>query len=156
MGTLLAEVIILALVGIMSIVDGIRLVFAQKLQLYDVLGPGFYNIGMGSILIIVGVIYFISQRGRIFIGKKEALPSKEYKIKRASMVGVLALYIFLLDYIGYFFSSMVFFVLLNKIVGFRAWMSNLAVSIAMTLIFYIVFVKWLDMIFPQGILLRPS
>ena len=156
MGTLLAEIIILALVGIMSIIDGIRLVFAQKLQLYDVLGPGFYNIGMGSILIIVGVIYFISQRGRIFIEKKETLPSKEYKIKMASMVGVLALYIFLLDYIGYFLSSMFFFILLNKIVGFRAWMSNLAVSMAMTLIFYIVFVKWLDMIFPQGVLFRPS
>ena len=150
MGTLLAEIAILVIVGIMSIMEGIRLVIAQKLQLYDVLGPGFYNIGMGSILIIVGVIYFISQRGKFSAEKKETSPSKEYKIKMASMVGVLALYIFLLDYIGYFFSSMVFFVLLNKIVGFRAWMSNLAVSIAMTLIFYIVFVKWLDMIFPQG------
>ena len=156
MGTFIAEIIILFVVGLMSMIEGIRLVFAQKLQLYDVLGPGFYNIGMGSILIIVGVIYFISQRGRIFIEKKEALPSKEYKIKMASMVGVLALYIFLLEYIGYFFSSMFFFVLLNRIVGFRGWTSNLAVSIAMTLIFYIVFVKWLNMIFPPGVLFRPS
>lgn len=53
----------------------------------------------------------------------------------ASMVGVLALYIILMNYIGYFFSSMLFFILINRIVGFRAWAGNLAVSTEMTVIF---------------------
>ena len=156
MGTLIAEIIILFIVGIMSIIEGIRLVIAQKLQLYDVLGPGFYNMGMGFILMIVGGIYFISQSKKISKEKKEGSSSKEYKIKMASMVGILALYIFLMNYIGYFFSSMVFFVLINRIVGFRAWPGNLAVSVAMAVIFYVVFVKWLNMFFPQGLLIRPS
>jgi len=156
MGTLLAEVIILVIVGIISILEGIRLVMAQKLQLYDVLGPGYYNIGMGSVLCIVGVIYFISQRRKISTEKKETTPSKEYKIKMVCMVGVLALYIILMNYIGYFFSSMFFFILINRIVGFRAWPGNFAVSMAMTIGFYIIFAKWLNMFFPQGILFRPS
>ena len=148
--------ILIAVVGILSMIEGIRLVMAAKLQLYDVLGPGFYNMGMGFILMIVGVIYFIFQSKEVSKEKKESSSSKEYKIKMASMVGVLALYIILMNYIGYFFSSMLFFILINRIVGFRAWAGNLAVSTAMTVIFYVVFAKWLNMFFPQGVWLGPS
>jgi hypothetical protein len=156
MGTLITEMILIAVVGILSMIEGIRLVMAAKLQLYDVLGPGFYNMGMGFILMIVGVIYFIFQSKEVSKEKKESSSSKEYKIKMASMVGVLALYIILMNYIGYFFSSMLFFILINRIVGFRAWAGNLAVSTAMTVIFYVVFAKWLNMFFPQGVWLGPS
>ena len=156
MGTLITEMILIAVVGILSMIEGIRLVMAAKLQLYDVLGPGFYNMGMGFILMIVGVIYFIFQSKEVSKEKKESSSSKEYKIKMASMVGVLALYIILMNYIGYFFSSMLFFILINRIVGFRAWAGNLAVSTAMTVIFYVVFAKWLNMFFPKGVWLGPS
>jgi len=156
MGTLLAEVLILFLVGIVSIVDGIRLVKAEKLQLYDVLGPGFYNIGMGSVLLVVGVVYFISRAKKPSLEEKPSSAGEEYKMKMASMVGVLALYILLMDYIGYFFSSILFFILINKIVGFRAWPRTLAASLAMAVVFYVVFVLWLDMIFPPGKWIRPS
>jgi len=147
----LVELLILLSVGVLSIVEGIRLVKAEKLQLYDVLGPGFYNIGMGFVLILVGVIYFISQRRSISDSPKKSAASSEYRIKMGSMVGVLAAYIFLLNYLGYFFSSLLFFILINPIVGFQTWRSNLPVSLTMPVIFYVVFVVWLNMIFPQGI-----
>jgi putative tricarboxylic transport membrane protein len=147
----LVEILILLGVGILSIVEGIRLVKAEKLQLYDVLGPGFYNIGMGSVLILVGVIYFISQQKSFATSPKKPASSREYRMKMVSMVGVLAAYILLLDFLGYFVSSLLFFILINRIVGFQTWRSNLPVSLAMAVVFYIVFVKWLNMIFPQGI-----
>lgn len=72
MGTLITEMILIAVVGILSMIEGIRLVMAAKLQLYDVLGPGFYNMGMGFILMIVGVIYFIFQSKEVSKEKKES------------------------------------------------------------------------------------
>ncbi len=156
MGTLVAETMILFIVGLLSIGEGIRLVLAEKLQLYDVLGPGFYNIGMGAILIVVGIIYLISQLKKRPQATPKPSAGNEYKLKMASMVGALALYIFLLDYIGYFFSSILFFILIKKIVGIRSWLRNLAAGMAMAIIFYVVFVKWLDMIFPQGVWIWPS
>jgi len=156
MKTFLVELSILMVVGMLSIIEGIRLVIAEKLQLYDVLGPGFYNIGMGSVLILVGVIYFISQRRSFSASPKKTASSSEYRMKMASMVGVLAAYILLLDFLGYFISSLLFFILINRIVGFQTWRSNLPVSLAMAIVFYVVFAKWLNMIFPQGIWIGPS
>jgi hypothetical protein len=156
MKTFLVELSILMVVGMLSIIEGIRLVIAEKLQLYDVLGPGFYNIGMGSVLILVGVIYFISERKSFSTFPKKTASSSEYRMKMASMVGVLAAYILLLDFLGYFISSLLFFILINRIVGFQTWRSNLPVSLAMAIVFYVVFAKWLNMIFPQGIWIGPS
>ena len=156
MKTFLVELSILMVVGMLSIIEGIRLVIAEKLQLYDVLGPGFYNIGMGSVLILVGVIYFISQRRSFSASPKKTASSSEYRMKMASMVSVLAAYILLLDFLGYFISSLLFFILINRIVGFQTWRSNLPVSLAMAIVFYVVFAKWLNMIFPQGIWIGPS
>ena len=151
MKTLLAELSILLVVGIFSIVEGIRLVKAKSLQLFDVLGPGFYNIGMGSLLILVGVIYFISRWKTLSPAPKETSPPSEYRMKMASMVGVLAAYIILLNYLGYFISSLLFFILINRIVGFQTWRTLLPASLAMAVFFYAVFVHWLNLIFPQGI-----
>jgi putative tricarboxylic transport membrane protein len=156
MKTFHVELSILMVVGMLSIIEGIRLVMAEKLQLYDVLGPGFYNIGMGSVLILVGVIYFLSQRKSFSASPIKTASSSEYRMKMASMVGVLAAYILLLDFLGYFISSLLFFILINRIVGFQTWRSNLPVSLAMAIVFYVVFVKWLNMIFPQGIWIGPS
>jgi len=156
MKTFLVELSILMVVGMLSIIEGIRLVIAEKLQLYDVLGPGFYNIGMGSVLILVGVIYFISHRMSFSASPKKTASSSEYRMKMASMVSVLAAYILLLDFLGYFISSLLFFILINRIVGFQTWRSNLPVSLAMAIVFYVVFAKWLNMIFPQGIWIGPS
>ena len=156
MKTFLVELSILMVVGMLSIIEGIRLVIAEKLQLYDVLGPGFYNIGIGSVLILVGVIYFISQRKSLSASPKKTASSSEYRMKMASMVSVLAAYILLLDFLGYFISSLLFFILINRIVGFQTWRSNLPVSLAMAIVFYVVFAKWLNMIFPQGIWIGPS
>lgn len=151
--TLLVEVIILVAVGVVSIIEGIRLVYGGKLQLYDVLGPGFYNVGIGIILIIAGIIYFISRRRKVFNEKKE-VTSKEYRIKMVNMVVIMAVYIFLMSLIGYLFASMVFFFLINRVVGFRSWLINGVASIGMAISFHIIFVSWMGMIFPRGVLLN--
>ncbi len=158
MRTLLIEVLILVVVGLLSIAEGIRLCVAEKIQMYDVLGPGLYNVGMGAILIIVGLIYFISQwkkapnvdRQSV---SKESKENREFKKMMISMILVMVAYIFLMDLVGYLFASAVFFFLINRVAGFRSWLTNLGVTILMTVSFYLIFVTWMGMIFPRGVLI---
>jgi len=47
---IIIETFIVFALGVFSIYDGIRLILGGKLRLYDVLGPGNYNMGLGSLL----------------------------------------------------------------------------------------------------------
>jgi len=157
MKTLLIEVLVLVVVGVLSIIEGIRLVLAEKLQMYDVLGPGYYNVGMGAILILMGLAYFVSQRKKYVAVKKKSAdrdPAKdtEYRKMMIGMIVVMIVYIFLLDLIGYLFASFIFFLLINRFAGFRSWLTNLGVTVLMTVSFYLIFVTWMGMIFPRGLL----
>lgn len=158
MKILLVEVFIIVVVGLFSVVEGLRLHDRESLQLYDVLGPGLYSVGMGSILIISGLIYLISQwKNSLTVEKQSASEElkehREYQKMMISMVLVMVVYIFLMDFIGYLLASLVFFFLINRIVGFRSWLTNLGVTILMTVSIYVIFVTWLGMIFPRGVLI---
>ncbi len=158
MKTLLVETLVLFIVGAFSIIEGIRLVLAEKLQMYDVLGPGFYNVGIGCIMMIMGLVYFLSQRKKYVNVKKKSADrdpgkDKEYRKMMVSMVVVMIAYIFLLDLIGYLFASFIFFLLINRFAGFRSWLTNLGVTVLMAVSFYLIFVTWLGMIFPRGLLI---
>lgn len=154
--TLIIEVIVIMIVGLLTIIDGVRITLAEKIQVFDALGPGNYNIGLGFILIIVGFIYFISQRRKIIGGGKKSprKESKEYKKMMISMIVIMIIYIFLVDLVGYFFASAIFFFLINRVVGSWSWLTNLVITIGMTISYYVVFVTWMGMIFPQGVLLN--
>jgi hypothetical protein len=157
MKTLLTEIFVVVLLGVFSISEGIRLVLAAKLHQYDILGPGFYNIGLGSVLIIVSLISFVSERKKAFrpAGKAAATQSSaksEYQKKMISMIALMIAYIFLMQLAGYLFASLVFFFVINRIVGFRSWLTSIGVTVLMTASFYLVFVTWMGIIFPRGVL----
>jgi hypothetical protein len=157
MKALLIEVFVVVILGALSISEGIRLVLGEKLRKFDVLGPGFYNIGLGAVLIIAGLIYLFSEWKKIapIEGKPAVTKSPEkskYTKMMISMIAVMIAYIFLMYLTGYLFSSLVFFFLINRIAGFRSWLTNVGVTILMTASFYLIFVMWMGIIFPQGLL----
>ena len=158
----LIELIVLLIVGLGSIVEGVRLVGLDNVQ-FDRLGPGGYNIGIGTILIILGIAYFLNIRKKEVKAEREAKgktggdrasagnQQRRYRIMMMSIFAIMALYALLINWIGYLLASAVFFVLINRVVGFRSWRSNLAASAVMTVCYYVVFVKWMGMLFPRGL-----
>ena len=157
MKTLLGEVFVIAVLGILSVAEGVRLVNKETLQTQDVLGPVYYSVGVGVFLLVVGLGYFFSQRKKI-AGVVKATPAAApaadagYNRTMFGMIAVMAAYILLMDVAGYLLSTAVFFLLINRIAGFRSWLVNLGVSALMTAAFYLVFVEWLGIIFPRGLL----
>lgn len=157
MRTLFIELLLIVIVGVLSIGDGIRLILKQDLQTHDVLGPGFYSVGLGAILVIAGLVHFLTERGKAVSVKNKPLvgqsaEKKEFTKMMISMVVVMIAYILLMDLVGYLLASVVFFLLINRIVGFRSWLSNMGISVLMTAVFYLVFVSWLGIVFPRGLI----
>ena len=157
MKTLIGETSIVAILGILSVAEGIRLVNRETLQTQDVLGPGYYSIGVGVFLLVAGLAYFFSQRKKLIGVVKEApvdAPAANAGHNRTmfGMVAVMIAYIVLMDVAGYLLSTAIFFLAINRIAGFRSWLVNAGVSALMTAAFYLVFVEWLGIIFPRGLL----
>jgi hypothetical protein len=146
---------ILFALGAFSVVDGIRLVLGGKLRLYDVLGPGYYNIGLGSLLVIVAITYLflglknIKTEDAQFINKVDE-NTETYKFKAFLMIACLAFYVILLNLIGLFLSSLVFFILILKISGFKSWRNSIIAGFTITVCFFLVFDQWLNVFFPEG------
>lgn len=148
--TVFIEGIVICAMGASSIVEGFRLINMEKIQLFDVLGPGNYNLGLGVVLLILGLIYLISHRRKGPVEGK--IVEKGLRIKMISMIIILAVYSFLINITGYFGASIVFFILIFRTVGFRSWLFIIGLSIAISISYYMIFVRCLSMVFPRGIL----
>jgi len=153
--TLLIEIIILLALGVFSIFDGIKLVVGGKLRLYDVLGPGYYNIGLGSLLVIVTITYLFLNLKNIKSQNKKIIEKDEenvetYKFKVVLMIACLAIYAIMLNLFGLFLSSLIFFILILKISGIKSWRNSIVTGVIFTCAFFIVFAKWLNVFFPEG------
>jgi len=70
------------------------------------------------------------------------------------MIIVLAVYIFLIDIVGYPFATILFLFMIFRIAGYRSWLIIGGLSIGISVSFYLVFVYWLGMTFPSGILFK--
>lgn len=137
------------IIGVVTVVEGFRLSFMQKIQLYDVFGPGNYTIGVGLCLLILGPAYFLSHRKDI---PDQAEPvDKMLRNKLFSMIAILVVYIILMNIIGYLFSTLLFFLLIFRIAGYSSWPVIVPMSIGITGFLYIAFGHWLHMPLPQSI-----
>ena len=76
--------------GMLSIAEGIRLDVTERIQMYDVLGPGNYNIGVGLLLIIVSVVYLFSFRKETQDNEKKDTEMQE-KGYRRKMVDIFVI-----------------------------------------------------------------
>lgn len=149
------EATILVGLGLISIIEGLRL--GSRLRqpgFYDVVGPDRYAIGIGALLVISGIIYFLSQlRRRTVTNEPIAERGNEEKgmlFKVIGIVGILVLYAVLMPIVGYLLASIIFFLLVFKIFGVRSWRSNIIYSVVITAIYQVVFGNFLGVILPQG------
>ena len=139
-------------VSLVAIAEALRLILHRDPYiLYDPLGPGVYVLVLSLGLMAAGVVHLIGNCRRI-PRPGGAGATREARVQVFSSVGVLALYIVLLNLVGYPTATLVFFFLQLRIAGVRSWRSHVIFTLLLSILYYLVFVRLCQVVFPKGIL----
>ena len=146
-----AEGLITVAIGLVSLLESLRLISYEDPPLVrDLLGPGYYVLLMSLGMLVTGIIHIYHQRKEHAVAKEET--NKEKRIRLFGSFLTCALYLVLIDLIGYLIATIAFFILMFRIVGIRSWPYNVLLSAFLSVVFYFVFVKFSSVVFPTGII----
>ena len=82
----------------------------------------------------------------------ETPQEKKVNLTVLLMVAIIALYIALVQIIGYPISTPIFFLLIFRAVGVTSWVRNVALTVILSGAYYLLFVHYCGVIFPRGLL----
>ena len=147
----LIEVLLIVVLSLLTMAEGLRLIiFKDPYILYDPLGPGSYILVLSFGLLAVGIVYFITNsRKPSFAGRITA--NEKVKVQLYSSIGVLGLYILLLQFLGYLLATPIFFFLQLRISGVKSYIKTIILSLTLSCVYYAVFVKFCGVAFPKGV-----
>lgn len=147
----LIEGVLLLAIGLMGVVEGLRLTFHKDPNvLYDLLGPGLYVFAISLCLMATGVVHLSINYGKVFSMEK-MVGDREMSTRLISTILVYVAYTFLISLVGYLIATLIFFILEFRIAGVKSWKTNAVLTVIVSAINYIVFVQYCNVAFPRGI-----
>jgi hypothetical protein len=153
--TPLTEVLPLFVVSAAGIFGGLSQYLNRDARTQSsVLAPGVYILILGALLLLTALIY-MSLRYRSSRGA--ANESSQRQTAWASplvmkIIGAFAVYAYLIDRIGYAVPTLLFLLTEFRLLGVRSWKINIILTALVTAVFYIVFIRYCEMVFPRGTL----
>ena len=151
--TVIIEGIVFIVLGLIGTVEGVRLMIYKASQtVQDILGAGPYILVVSIPLSVIGLIHLLSYRHIPSVEKVTI--NKEMRMRIILMIGTCAIYIFLINIVGYLLATLFFFLLEFKAVGIKSWRTNVILTASVSAAYYIVFIIFCDMIFPRGIIFQ--
>lgn len=145
------EGLVLLASGLIGVADGLRLiVFKNRASVEDFTGPGRYLFVVSLLLALVGLLYLAFARRLPDIGDASAPQDSDSDRKLIAIVAVLGFYILLIGFVGYFWATQVFFLLILRVLGLTFGIRMVLISVAMGAGFYILFVRLFGMSLPRG------
>lgn len=109
---------------------------------------------LGVLFILLGTMLLIStmrSQGEDQETKKR-LPSPYQNHRMILALSTLGLYFLMLNFMGYLLATLIASLLLFRIVGTYPWVRCVACAFVLTGSLFLVFIKWLQISFPAGIL----
>ena len=154
--TLLGEGVVLFLISLGGIVGGLSQYLNRDARTQSsVLAPGTYVLALSVALALTAVVYVslsarrASQAATVVAPQRQAPWISAIVIK---MVGAFAVYAYLIEVVGYLVPTLLFLLVEFRLLGVKSWKTNIALTAIVTGVFYIVFIKYCEMILPQGFL----
>lgn len=111
-------------------------------------GSGLFPLILGILLIVLSVISY-------FASNAEKLPKLSWALLPRSVItviGLLFIYRFSLPILGYSLSTLLLFIVLLKTLGKQKWLPTVAWSVTITAGSYLIFIQWLGVAFPRGVI----
>jgi hypothetical protein len=128
---------------------------SYKLGLGDVRhpGPGFFFFLTGIVLAILAFIVTLSSFRKRSVKKREApAAAKMNLLKIVLVLAALFLYSLLMEWLGFAIVTLLLFIFLLMVIEKKRWFFAVPVSLAVTLIAYLIFEVGLQSQLPRGIL----
>jgi hypothetical protein len=149
--SVLMEGIFLLVISFFGLAESIHLVYdIDPNAIYDTLGPGYYILFLSIALMVTGVLHIvINYRKGVATPKVEV--NKELRKRMIGILLVLGLYAVAIEFIGYLISTVSFFILEFRMVGIKSWQTNIILSVILAAGYYVIFIKYCDMVFPKGV-----
>jgi putative tricarboxylic transport membrane protein len=149
--TVLIEGILLLVFSFVGLGEAIHLISdIDPHTVYDALGPGWYIFFLSLALMTTGAIHLIVHYRKGVAVAKEVV-DKALRLRMIGMVLAMALYILLIDFIGYFVATPLFFLMEFRLAGITSWRRNIILTVIVSAAYYFVFVEYCSMVFPRGI-----
>lgn len=137
--------IISIILGCLSIFEAIRLYpYGNKILTGDHTFPGL----IGVLLVIAGGTLLFERTSKE--KNKPVLPRGRTALIMIVSIGSLFIYCLLIEYIGYFFSTMITFIYLIKIIGNYRWIFSILIAVVLTTVLYLLFIVLLKTPFPSN------
>jgi hypothetical protein len=151
--TVIIEGIVIIVLGLIGVVEAVRLIIYKASQtVQDILGAGPYVLVVSIPLFVIGIFHVFSYKQIPRVEKVTV--NKEMRMRIILMIGACAIYIFLINIVGYLLATLFFFLLEFKAVGIKSWRTNIILTVSISAAYYIVFIIFCDMIFPRGIIFQ--
>ncbi|MDE0582666.1 tripartite tricarboxylate transporter TctB family protein [Planococcus sp. A6] len=108
--------------------------------------------GLGILLLVLSVFLFFSRVVETDAEKaKRNIPKKELGVI-AAVFAMIFVYILLFEAIGFIITTTLFIFFCSWFLGYRAWKTNILVSLLFPIVMYAIFVFALGIVLPRGIL----
>jgi len=139
---LAALVLILIAVGAMIGAVGLRIGTPTEPQ------PGFFPFLSGAVILVLSLVILV----RGFIGRTEVRGSFGEIRRPAMLVGVLIVFVALLEPLGFIITSLIAILLVLWIMGVKSWRALLISAFAFSIGTYLLFDRLLGITLPAGAL----
>jgi hypothetical protein len=149
--TALIDGLLFVIVGLICLVEAYRLNVSQDANLlHQELQPGFYIFLLGFALAASGVAHLLFASRSTEPGRTPS--SWSMKVRPLYALAALVGYAVLIELVGYLAATIAFFLAVFWIFGVRSWLVNLILSAVFGVGDYLLFVHYLTITFPPGIL----
>ncbi|HSR10569.1 MAG TPA: tripartite tricarboxylate transporter TctB family protein [Thermodesulfobacteriota bacterium] len=115
-------------------------------------GPGFYPSIVGTFLLLVSGAFIL---GRLFrangmTGAERVATKTTRRGKTLLLIALLLFYCLTLNSLGFLLAISLFMIAAVRIFGYRRWLPLLGISAGIVAVSYLVFVVWLSVPLPRG------
>ncbi len=135
--------------GIVAILFAVFLgVFGYDLEppfSYEPIGPKAFPLLIAVIMAICGLI--LTVKG----GSEAEVNTKSANLRILTMVAYIVLYAFLFNILGFIVSTALMTIFVGKLFGAKWWQAVVG-GVVMSVLFFLLFDRTLDVVLPQGIL----
>lgn len=114
-------------------------------------GPGMFPLVLGVLLMLLSGMWV----ARCMLGAKAGAKSLSWSLALRNVgpfVVAMCVSVLLLDILGYPLTSLLLLLALFRLMGSRAWAVNLSLALGVACCSYLVFVRWLQVPLPKGLL----